>query len=130
MSDRILFYFYRDSSFSLDNLKTFSLLFLVETCQTLLRRDLRSNLFAVFAGWSGKFGQALNIPSAYLDDKPGSELQLSVLQAMSALLCCGPCFNPSGLAEDGSLYPWLDLLLASKNEKVFLEKNYFHACNK
>ena len=75
-------------------------------------------MFTLLGSWSGKFGQALGISSASLDEKPGSELQLSVLQAMSALLCCGPCFNPSGLAEDGSLYSWLDLLLASKNEKV------------
>uniref|UniRef100_A0A1S4MY51 Uncharacterized protein n=1 Tax=Pediculus humanus subsp. corporis TaxID=121224 RepID=A0A1S4MY51_PEDHC len=93
--------------------------FPLETCQTLLRRDLRSNLFTLLGSWSGKFGQALGISSASLDEKPGSELQLSVLQAMSALLCCGPCFNPSGLAEDGSLYSWLDLLLASKNEKIY-----------
>lgn len=93
----------------------------METCPTLLRRDLRSNLFTLFAGWSGKFGQTLGISSGPLDEKPGSELQLSVLQAMSALLCCGPCFNPLGLAEDGSLYQWLDSLLASKDEKVRIE---------
>lgn len=92
--------------------------FLVETCQSLLRRDLRSNLFTLFAGWSGKFGIALGMSSQSTEEKPCSELQLSSLQAMSALLCCGPCFNPQGLAEDGSLYPWLDMLLASKDEKV------------
>jgi hypothetical protein len=52
------------------------------------------------------------------DERPCSELQLSALQAMSALLCCGPCFNPQGLAEDGLFYPWLDMLLASHDEKV------------
>lgn len=90
----------------------------METCQSLLKRDLRSNLFSLFAGWSGKFGGALGMASPATDEKPCSELQLSSLQAMSALLCCGPCFNPQGLAEDGSLYPWLDMLLASRDEKV------------
>ena len=92
----------------------------VETCLTLLKRDLRRSLFALFAGWSGRFGRPLGHTSTSQDveEKPCSELQLSALQAMSALLCCGPCFNPQGLAEDGVLYPWLDMLLASHDDKV------------
>lgn len=39
-------------------------------------------------------------------------------QSMSAVLCCGPCFDPNYLAEDGDIYPWLDTLLTSKHEKV------------
>lgn len=93
---------------------------LVETCKTLLKRDLRSNLFNLFAGWTGKFGQALGLPVG--EEKPSEELQLSALQAMSALLCCGPVFSPQVLAEDGSLYPWLDMLMASKDEKVSTAK--------
>lgn len=94
--------------------------FPVETCITLLKRDVRHNLFTLFAGWSGRFGRPLGHPASgqEVDEKPCSELQLSALQAMSALLCCGPCFNPQGLAEDGFLYPWLDMLLASHDEKV------------
>lgn len=37
---------------------------------------------------------------------------------MSALLCCGPCFDSQYLSEDGLLYPWLDMLLSSKEDKV------------
>ncbi|CAH0386341.1 unnamed protein product [Bemisia tabaci] len=116
-------------------LKSFSL----EICQTLLKRDLRRNLFLLFANWSGNWGRPLSsfmsssmctvgaastsslasntqdVPSA----KNEEELQFSALQAMCAVLCCGPCFDPQGLlSEDGSLYPWLDLLLASDNEKI------------
>ncbi|VVC93780.1 unnamed protein product, partial [Leptidea sinapis] len=40
-----------------------------------------------------------------------------VPEAMSALVCCGPCFAPSALAEDGSLYPWLSEMLSSNNDK-------------
>lgn len=40
------------------------------------------------------------------------------LQAMSAVVCCGRCFDPSALAEDGSLYPWLREMLSSPNDKV------------
>jgi hypothetical protein len=92
----------------------------VETCHTLLKRDLRRSLFTLFAGWSGQFGRPLGHASTSQDveEKRCTELQLSALQAMSALLCCGPCFNPQGLAEDGVLYPWLDMLLASHDDKV------------
>ncbi|XP_068083711.1 protein furry [Anabrus simplex] len=98
-------------------IKSFSL----ETCHTLLKRDLRHNLFTLFAGWSGRFGRPLGCPAPAQEgeEKPGGELQLSALQAMSALLCCGPCFNPQGLAEEGMFYPWLDMLLASDDDKIY-----------
>lgn len=52
------------------------------------------------------------------------ELQFAALQAMSAVLCCGPCFNVHNLlSEDGTVYGWLSTLLASKDEKV-IERNY------
>ncbi|XP_044014462.1 protein furry isoform X2 [Aphidius gifuensis] len=97
-------------------IKSFSL----EACHSLLKRDLRRNLFTLFATWSGPFGKPLNSLSACDDEKSCTELQLSALQAMSGLLCCGPCFNPQSLSEEGAiLYQWLDLLLASKDEKIY-----------
>ncbi|XP_046735470.1 protein furry [Diprion similis] len=98
-------------------IKSFSL----ETCHTLLKRDLRSNLFTLFASWAGPYGRPLTSnSSAHEEEKFCSELQLSALQAMSGLLCCGPCFNPQSLSEEGAiLYQWLDLLLASKDEKIY-----------
>ncbi|KAG8224237.1 hypothetical protein J437_LFUL002693 [Ladona fulva] len=143
---------------------------------TLLKRDLRRNLFTLFSAWSGRYGCATSCSStnAYAagtsmslygygfgpssstanvgiettsqasstsssgaagagamvgssasnsqsaSSESCTELQLSALQAMSALLCCGPCFDPKGLAEEGGyFYPWLDLLLHSRDEKVY-----------
>lgn len=37
---------------------------------------------------------------------------------MSALLCCGACFDTQNLGEDGNIYCWLDLLLTSSDDKV------------
>lgn len=37
---------------------------------------------------------------------------------MSALLCCGACFDTQYLAEDGVIYSWLDSLLGSRDDKV------------
>lgn len=105
--------------------------FPLETYQTLLKRDLRRNLFLLFAGWSGGFGRSL--VSAFMGTSSGTviqpcdmfapaeeeELQFCALQAMSAVLCCGPSFDPQCLAEESCLYPWLDLLLASKDNKIY-----------
>lgn len=44
--------------------------------------------------------------------------QIHIVQAMSALLCCGPCFDSQYLTEDGLIYPWLDTLLISTDDKV------------
>lgn len=92
----------------------------VETCHTLLKRDLRRNLFTLFGSWAGPYGKPLaSTTQSHEEEKSCSELQLYALQAMSGLLCCGPCFNPQSLSEEGAiLYQWLDLLLASKDEKV------------
>lgn len=91
----------------------------METCHALLKRDLKQNLFNLFAGWSGRFGRPFGCSAQQQDS---DELQLSALQAMSALLCCGSCFNPQGLSEESVFYPWLDMLLASNDDKV--RKNY------
>ena len=38
---------------------------------------------------------------------------------MISVLCCGPCFDEAAIAEDGSLYPFLDHLLEYKDAKVY-----------
>lgn len=102
----------------------------MESRTSLLKRDLRQQLFILFAGWSGKFGRpfGFNSPSsiaaasaAARDHQELSELELTAVQAMSSVLCCGPCFNRQGLTEDShsDIYSWLDILLASKNDKVY-----------
>ena len=40
------------------------------------------------------------------------------LQAMSAVLCCGPVADNVGLSSDGYLYKWLDNILDSQDRKV------------
>lgn len=93
--------------------------FLVESCITLLSRDLKRNLFNLFASWSGIFAKPLGLANHISGTSAEEEkLQFCSLQAMSALLCCGPCFDPQYLSEDGLLYPWLDMLLSSKEDKV------------
>jgi len=47
-----------------------------------------------------------------------SELEFAALQAMSALLSCGPCFTNQGLCYEGIFYPWLDMMLDSSDDKV------------
>ncbi len=96
----------------------------MESRPSLLKRDLRQQLFILFAGWSGKFGRPFGFitPSstASAKEQDPSELEMTAVEAMSSVLCCGPCFNRQGLTEDShsDVYSWLDILLSSKNEKV------------
>ncbi|XP_037907815.1 protein furry isoform X6 [Hermetia illucens] len=94
--------------------------FTLESCATLLSRDLRRNLFNLFATWCGSFSKPLGISSQIGATADEEKLQFSALQAMSAVLCCGPCFDPQYLSEEGLIYKWLDLLLTSKDEKIYL----------
>lgn len=95
----------------------------MDACRGLLKRDLRRNLVSLFSFWAGKYGLSLNgnqevDPSS----KKSTELQYVSLQAMSALLCCGPYFDSTRLLEDSSLFKWLSGLLNSSDEKVILCK--------
>ena len=40
------------------------------------------------------------------------------IQAMSAVLCCGPAFDNVGLSPDGYLYKWMDNILACQDQRV------------
>ena len=132
--------------------------FTVESCTTLLSKDLKRNVFNLFASWSGPSAKRLGVIfhgagnsnlvgcAAYASGTSiGAEeekLQFGALQvtaarndlnrteeltivdcipsqAMCALLCCGPCFDSNYLAEEGVIYPWLDMLLTSKDDKVY-----------
>ncbi|XP_037818190.1 protein furry isoform X4 [Lucilia sericata] len=96
-------------------IKNFSL----ESCATLLTRDLKRNLFNLFATWCGTFSKPLGIASQIGQSAEEEKLQFSALQAMSALLCCGHVFYTPYLSDDGIIYKWLDMLLASKDEKIY-----------
>lgn len=84
-----------------------------------MSRELKRNTFNLFASWSGPFASALGITYTHANGNVEEEkLQFSALQAMSALLCCGSCFDTHYISEDGLIYPWLDALLGSKEDKV------------
>ncbi|KAI8115619.1 Protein furry [Lucilia cuprina] len=92
---------------------------ILESCATLLTRDLKRNLFNLFATWCGTFSKPLGIASQIGQSAEEEKLQFSALQAMSALLCCGHVFYTPYLSDDGIIYKWLDMLLASKDEKIY-----------
>ncbi|XP_063392996.1 protein furry isoform X2 [Cydia fagiglandana] len=87
---------------------------------SLMKKDLCRGLFSLFSGWCGPLAKHLG---ALVPQPPTQEnderLNLSALKAMSALVCCGSCFAPNALAEDGSLYPWLSEMLSSTNDKIY-----------
>lgn len=90
----------------------------MEACRTLLKKDIKQNLFLLLANWAGKYSISTIRPSLENDsvNKKHIELQYAALQAMSSMLCCGPCFD--NLAEESPYYLWLDGLLNSTDEKV------------
>ncbi|XP_073949446.1 microtubule binding protein furry isoform X3 [Choristoneura fumiferana] len=94
--------------------------FPLEMYGSLMKKDLCRSLFSLFSGWCGPLAKHLGTlvpqpPTQEIDDR----LNLSALKAMSALVCCGSCFAPNALAEDGSLYPWLSEMLSSTNDKIY-----------
>ena len=95
---------------------------LVESQTMLLKTDLRRNLFGLFSTWAGGY----SYPSSNTNiDSNVSELQFAALQAMSTVLCCGPCFDTKHLVEDGPLYQWLNFLLNTPEDKVDLKSILF-----
>lgn len=94
----------------------------MEGSATLLSRELKRNLFHLFSLWSGPFAKPLrqtHSSSSGTVNPEEEKLQFSALQAQSAILSCGPCFDAHYLAEDGILYSWLDLLLNTTDDKVY-----------
>ena len=119
------------ASFIRHLVKSFSL----EQRKDLLKKDLKCNLFYLFASWSGRFGQPFEqchnsltktsfsqvsgVDTSGMDRQQPTDFELSALESMIAVLCCGSCFDESALSEDGSLYTFLDQLLESEDSKVY-----------
>jgi hypothetical protein len=101
--------------------------------RTLIRKELRKNLFNLFAGWAGRFGQifgfntrptalgSTSYSSSSSNNTTCTEFEFSALQAMLAVLCSGPNFDSTKFAEDGEVYRLLDLLLASEDPNIYNE---------
>ncbi|XP_028156652.1 protein furry-like [Ostrinia furnacalis] len=97
--------------------------FPLEMYGSLMKKELLRSLFSLFSGWCGPsarhLGSLVPPPPPPPPQDADERLHLAALRAMSALVCCGPCFAPSALAEDGSLYPWLSEMLSSTNDKIY-----------
>ncbi|XP_052278154.1 protein furry-like isoform X3 [Dreissena polymorpha] len=84
----------------------------------LLSRELRYSLFDLFASWSGKFSHTSSAIDKRLTKDDGcTELELTAVRAMSAVVCCGPVFDTNGLNDDGYIFNWLDTLLSSHDDR-------------
>ena len=63
----------------MENLSKLSVIYLVDICNSLLSRDLKRNLFNLFASWSGQYAKPLCISSASLVNED-EKLQFCALQ--------------------------------------------------
>lgn len=83
---------------------------------TLLTKETRHSLFHLLANWSGRFNSFFpHLERKLSKDEVSTVLELATVSAMSAVLCCGPIFDPNGLNEDGYIYSWLDSLLSCED---------------
>lgn len=91
----------------------------MEYKRTLLTRDLRYSLFHLFGNWSGKFSHTMgDSTDRRVSKEEITDLELSAVRAMSAVLCCGPVFDPNGLNDDGYIYKWAHMLLSSHEDRI------------
>lgn len=82
-----------------------------------MKRELRYNLFYLFAAWSGRLGLAMD--RRHTKDKENlSSLELYAVSGMCAVLCCGPVFDPHAISDDGYAYGWLECLLSSQIPQI------------
>lgn len=105
-------------SFIRKMIKSFSL----ETLRTLLKKDLRRKLLILFSTWSGYYGAPIRkivVEDVHYKDKKVNDAQFCVLQAMTALLCCGPWFDDTNTSDDRIYYKWLDMMLESHEDRVY-----------
>ena len=81
----------------------------------------RSQLYTFFTSSCGlpRLSEGDSSPArkhSSLED--GSSLSIVSLDAMSALACCGPLFDPAGLEPEGYLISWLTSILESPSIEV------------
>ncbi|VDK52854.1 unnamed protein product [Anisakis simplex] len=98
-----------------------------EKRRNLLASNKKQSLFSLFASWcsrsiassdrrSVQYRKSRSVPRARC---AFPFLFSPFLEAMCALLCCGPIFDSSkSIGEDGYLYGWLETLLDSTNPIV------------
>lgn len=79
----------------------------------LLSAVTRQGLFYLFATWCGLWQR---VDADTWSRNP--QISFNSLQAMSALLCCGPVFQADGLEQNSLLYRWLDNMLNCKEGRV------------
>ncbi|XP_050432999.1 protein furry isoform X2 [Adelges cooleyi] len=88
------------------------------TYRTLLKRELRQSLFTLFCGWAEHSTSTGGTSSLATVETIKDDLQMASLQAACAVLACGSCFNHNLAEPDGSLYAWIDTLLAHPDKRV------------
>ncbi|XP_008307519.1 protein furry homolog isoform X2 [Cynoglossus semilaevis] len=85
------------------------------------QQSLRHHLFILFSQWAGPFSIMFTPLDRYTaKNQQITRYQYCALKAMSAVLCCGPVFDNTGLSPDGYLYKWLDNILACQDQRVHL----------
>jgi hypothetical protein len=90
----------------------------------LLPTDVKYNLFHLCGNWCGHLGlmqrrfELQRRPDSAHKKAHTQDLSFAALEAMSALVCSGPVFDPRGLGPSGYMYKWLRSMLSSKDARI------------
>uniref|UniRef100_A0A0N5A9H4 Protein furry n=1 Tax=Syphacia muris TaxID=451379 RepID=A0A0N5A9H4_9BILA len=88
----------------------------IERRNNLLASDKKQSLFYLFTSWCSR---SIANNDRRREGDIGTYVEQRAIEAMCALLCCGPIFERTkALGDDGYLYGWLETLLDSTNSVV------------
>uniref|UniRef100_A0A915AQL7 Cell morphogenesis protein N-terminal domain-containing protein n=1 Tax=Parascaris univalens TaxID=6257 RepID=A0A915AQL7_PARUN len=89
--------------------------------RNLIAGDKKQSLFFLFTSWCSRSiasndRRSVQYRRARREGEVGTYVEQRAVEAMCALLCCGPIFESTkSIGEDGYLYGWLETLLDSTN---------------
>ncbi|KHN72892.1 Protein furry -like protein-like [Toxocara canis] len=84
-----------------------------EKRHNLMASDKKQSLFFLFTSWCSR---SIASSDRRREGEVGTYVEQRAVEAMCALLCCGPIFESTkSIGEDGYLYGWLETLLESTN---------------
>ncbi|VDM37733.1 unnamed protein product [Toxocara canis] len=92
-----------------------------EKRHNLMASDKKQSLFFLFTSWCSRSiassdRRSVQYRRARREGEVGTYVEQRAVEAMCALLCCGPIFESTkSIGEDGYLYGWLETLLESTN---------------
>uniref|UniRef100_A0A8C4NEA5 Furry homolog b (Drosophila) n=1 Tax=Eptatretus burgeri TaxID=7764 RepID=A0A8C4NEA5_EPTBU len=75
------------------------------------QQGLRHSLFHLLSQWAGPFSLLLRPSECTVEGTVITRHNFVALKAMTAVLCCGPLYDGTGISMDDYFYSWLDRII-------------------